>query len=250
MMRHVALLLLLLLGLGYSSNKSDESSLIGYRPVVVVSGSMEPAIMTNSISILEYCGMGDIGVGDIVMYYSPYSDINITHRVIDKGVDILGEEYLITKGDANELEDNIPVTSAMLRGKLVKTFNWAVPFMDYILYGEGEVSVYRLGKIVIALAFGFYVVYIAISIILVLFNHKKYIGKFRSGIEYQANISDLGLESGECWRKRLAKLILLSEVKDFNKSVSDLEKAVQLYEHISGETIRSSQEQSTQQKTS
>ena len=51
---------------GYATKPLDEDSMesrakkVGYRPVIVVTGSMVPAIEVNSISLMEYCTIDDL----------------------------------------------------------------------------------------------------------------------------------------------------------------------------------------------
>lgn len=125
-------------------NNNRSLNVLGYRPVLVVSGSMLPDIKINSFSIMQYCDIEDIEVGDVVMYYHPEMDINITHRCVRKITDDnTGEQFLITKGDANAREDGIAVTNEELIGKLVKTFNNTAPFVSLIMSDneDGEVII-------------------------------------------------------------------------------------------------------------
>ena len=67
------------------------------RPVIVVSGSMEPEITTGSMAFID----GDLkepDIGDIIAYRTGKN--TVTHRVIEEK----GEGY-ITKGDANYVAD-------------------------------------------------------------------------------------------------------------------------------------------------
>ena len=107
----------------YTAKSQDKTknviNIFGYRPVVVVSGSMEPDILTNSISIMRYCSMEDISVGDIIMYHHPSLDINITHRVVDIYENANGEIQYITQGDANNIEDSTPIIYENIEGKYI-----------------------------------------------------------------------------------------------------------------------------------
>lgn len=103
----------------------------GYRPVVVVSGSMEPAIKTNGISIVKRVSIQEINKGDIVMYISK-NNIPVMHRVV-AFTEINGKRALITKGDANEQEDFYPVTEDMLCGKNVMIINSVAPILSRLM---------------------------------------------------------------------------------------------------------------------
>ena len=98
-----------------------ETYFLGYKPIIVVTGSMEPAIMTNSVSIVKKCSIEDVYIGDIVMYKHD-NGMDITHRVIEF-TEVDGKQAVITKGDANEGRDILPVTEDELGGKIIWTDN-------------------------------------------------------------------------------------------------------------------------------
>jgi signal peptidase len=97
--------------------------LFGIRPFVVLSGSMEPVIHTGSLCYInEKVESTDIVTGDVIAFNA--GDATVVHRVI--GVDENG--HFITKGDANEVQDLAPVSSANFAGKQV----FAIPYMGYV----------------------------------------------------------------------------------------------------------------------
>lgn len=69
----------------------------GYRPVVIMSGSMEPEIQTGAIVITQKTK--DIKKGDI-MFFESEDGVSVIHRCIE----IKDGEY-ITKGDNNKIKD-------------------------------------------------------------------------------------------------------------------------------------------------
>ena len=81
----------------------------GYTVFQVVTGSMEPAIRINDIVIVKLTD--DVNQNDIITY--KLENNFITHRVVKKT-----DEEIITKGDANNTEDN-PITQDMIVGKVV-----------------------------------------------------------------------------------------------------------------------------------
>ncbi|MBR1393318.1 MAG: signal peptidase I [Ruminococcus sp.] len=86
----------------------------GIRPYVVVSPSMEPAIPVRSVCFVnERTPLEEVKVGEVISF--EMSDgMPATHRVVS----IDGGEYT-TKGDANQTEDNSPVTKDNYIGKTV-----------------------------------------------------------------------------------------------------------------------------------
>ena len=94
-------------------NKDEIPSVFGYKPFIVLSGSMEPTIMIGDIAIIKEIKADKLNVGDIIAFRSGNSVI--THRIIEKD----GEEF-ITKGDNNNTEDRYPVKSESIEGIYVR----------------------------------------------------------------------------------------------------------------------------------
>ena len=75
----------------------------GGRPLVVLSGSMEPALETGDVVVVKRIGPQDARVGDVVTYRNPDGD-RVTHRV--RSVRERGPRFeLVTKGDANNASE-------------------------------------------------------------------------------------------------------------------------------------------------
>ena len=108
----------------YNAQKTGEPYfMFGYRPVLVLTGSMEPYMMTNSLCITkEVQDLSEVEVGDVVTYHVNTSDgrtLRITHRV--QSIDENGE--IITKGDNNHVEDGYSLTMDNIESKVVMVFN-------------------------------------------------------------------------------------------------------------------------------
>ncbi len=74
------------------------------QPLVVVSGSMEPAIMTGDLVFATRTDPAEVVVGDVVTLPSSVTGKLVTHRVVS--IAQVGDHHEITmKGDANEFED-------------------------------------------------------------------------------------------------------------------------------------------------
>lgn len=91
------------------------------KPAVVISGSMEPAIKTGSL-ILVNQNDKDVSKGDIIAFKA--GDLEVAHRVAK----IVDGGY-ITKGDSNKTEDTGKVTDEMLEGTVILT----IPKAGYIV---------------------------------------------------------------------------------------------------------------------
>ena len=91
----------------------------GVGASVVLSGSMEPSLSVNDLVIVVASERAE--VGDVVVYQS--GDSLIIHRVVK-----LGDGYIITRGDANNADDDAIPLSAV-KGRLV----FAVPFVGLLV---------------------------------------------------------------------------------------------------------------------
>ncbi len=80
--------------------------IFGIKIFKVASGSMEPTLLVNNLILVKESSKYNIG--DIVTY--KYDDSYITHRIVS-----IDNEEIITKGDANNTEDN-PITKDQITG--------------------------------------------------------------------------------------------------------------------------------------
>ncbi|MEJ3404862.1 signal peptidase I [Rathayibacter sp. YIM 133350] len=75
------------------------------KPLVVISGSMEPGIMTGDLLIDTKAPASSVKAGDVVSLHSALTGALVTHRV--KAVADAGSTITL-KGDANAYEDPEP----------------------------------------------------------------------------------------------------------------------------------------------
>ena len=105
-MARAARILALYLVLGFAGGLLAAIALplaFGGRPLVVLSGSMEPTLDTGDIVVVRRIGPRDARAGDVVTYRNPDGDL-VTHRV--RGVRRRGPRFeLVTKGDANNASE-------------------------------------------------------------------------------------------------------------------------------------------------
>ena len=80
------------------------------KPVVVVSGSMEPEIPVGSLVFIDQRDQS-VDPGDVIAYQ--IGDTTIVHRVVDQNDD----GTYITKGDSNDTADPASVTKQQIVGK-------------------------------------------------------------------------------------------------------------------------------------
>lgn len=95
------------------TNPNQVPDFMGYKPFIVLSGSMEPEIMTGDMVLVKNTDAGNLQKGDVISYKS--GEAVITHRIIDvKAED--GEVCYVTQGDANDSPDQTMVRPADVEG--------------------------------------------------------------------------------------------------------------------------------------
>jgi signal peptidase len=118
----LALVLLLLAG--------TAPSVMGYESFVVYSGSMEPAIKTGDIAVVGPVKADQLKVGDVITFRTAANpDVVVTHRLVDLETDNGGHLQFQTKGDANDIVDQVQVDQGALLGRVV----YALPRLGYMV---------------------------------------------------------------------------------------------------------------------
>lgn len=77
-------------------------SFFGYKPFIVLSGSMRNVINDGDLVLSKECDTNSLKVGDIISFKE--EEIVVTHRITDI-VSENGEKHFITKGDNNDVQD-------------------------------------------------------------------------------------------------------------------------------------------------
>jgi len=105
-----------------NKDKAEGAFLFGYRPVLVLTGSMEPYMMTNGLALTkEVTDICELSVGDVVTYHVQGQEGNmlrITHRIID-----ISGNFIYTKGDNNSVSDCYALTIDNIEAKVVGVTN-------------------------------------------------------------------------------------------------------------------------------
>lgn len=78
---------------------------IGWRPVVLVSGSMSPWADAGDLVVAAPAAGEDVVVGDVLTVLWRGSSAPVTHRVVDIEQGEGGAVFAITQGDANDAPD-------------------------------------------------------------------------------------------------------------------------------------------------
>ena len=103
-----------------SIDPSRPPSIMGTTPMVVLSGSMsgdaEDHIEAGDLIFVGKADPEELKVGDVIAYMEEDSTSVVTHRTIEIKTAEDGTPFFITKGDANNVEDDTPVTVDRLIG--------------------------------------------------------------------------------------------------------------------------------------
>ena len=139
----IAMLLFLIV----MSTVSKKTDILGRRLYVIMSGSMEPTIMTKQAIITEE--VNDPQVGDVIAFGK--DDFITVHRIIKVYTE--GDKVLYqTKGDNNNAEDKEVVSKDIIKGKV-----------KYILPGVGETILFlQQHLILLVVAIGALIIIIVI----------------------------------------------------------------------------------------
>jgi signal peptidase I len=101
---------------------SDKApSIMGYSVFRVTTGSMEPAIPTNSLIVTHTTDPAELEPGDIITFYSRDPMLNgavNTHRIVSVTQED-GQYVFSTRGDANNVDDRYDTQKDDLIGQVV-----------------------------------------------------------------------------------------------------------------------------------
>ena len=125
-------------------------AIAGYKPFVVLSGSMEPQIKAGAIAYNNtHAKVEEVKVGDIIVFKADKA--YVTHRVIS----INEDNTFTTKGDANQNEDLAPVKFEKFKGKTAFT----IPYLGKML----KLVQTKTGIFILVTAVGLNIVYAIFS---------------------------------------------------------------------------------------
>lgn len=98
--------------------------LFGCKNMAVISGSMEPDIPVGSVVCVKETDPSELTEGDVITYAMSGSTM-VTHRIVSIDKE---NRQIITKGDANDVEDGTPVTFDNVVGKEI----FHIPLLGYL----------------------------------------------------------------------------------------------------------------------
>jgi signal peptidase len=122
----VAMAVLVFFSVGSKISSDGMPKFVNYKLMVVLSGSMSPVFEAGDAIIVKFVDIPLIKTGDIITFKDPADAKRIvTHRVIE----IQNKKNLAfkTKGDANSLQDNLPVPAGNVIGKM----KFSIPYFGH-----------------------------------------------------------------------------------------------------------------------
>ncbi len=123
--------------------KQDPPKLLGYSQLIVTSGSMEPAFSPGDVVIIHE--EESYNLGDIITFRIG-GDALVTHRIVGK----LSEGF-ITKGDANNVEDENLAPPYRIVGKVVTAVEGMGAFLNFLKSPLGLLVIIVIGFLLIEL---------------------------------------------------------------------------------------------------
>ena len=128
--------------------------LIGLKPFVVLSGSMEPTYHVGSLIYVKSVDYRQLQAGDPITYMIS-QDTVVTHRIIEVLVDEEDPDTIryFTQGDANDVPDGSSVHYKNIIGKPVFSIPYLGYVSNYIQNPPGKYLAISAGALLIFLVF-------------------------------------------------------------------------------------------------
>ncbi len=137
-------------------------ALVGGRPLTVLTQSMEPTLPPGTLVVVRPAEPAGIRVGDVLTYQlESGKPAVVSHRVIEKTFSTAGGVTFRTRGDNNDVADELPVQEVQVVG----TIWYSVPLLGWVnnaVNGEGRGAIV---PIAVAALFG-YAGWMAVSTVL------------------------------------------------------------------------------------
>ena len=98
-------------------NEDEVPSVGGVFPMIVLTDSMYPVIESGDLILCHTLEAEEVKVGDVITFYDPMGNGTsvVTHRVMEIS-EKDGRPQFVTKGDNNNVEDQVPVDAEDLIG--------------------------------------------------------------------------------------------------------------------------------------
>lgn len=144
-----AISLLVLIGLVLAGTVP---SLFGYESLVVYSGSMEPALGVGDLAVIAPARPDELKEGDVITYRPSHNpNLLVTHRLVGIGLDDQGRFLFQTKGDANNIVDQVAVRPQSVIGRVAYSIPKLGYLVDFAKRPEGRVALIAIPGLLLAM---------------------------------------------------------------------------------------------------
>ena len=99
-----------------------------YQFLTVLSGSMEPAIHTGDMIVVQQVDTTQLAVGDVIAFHDPEQGVTMTHRIVAVQKEADGSVRFVTRGDANDADDRLAVPTNRVLGRV----RLRLPLLGYV----------------------------------------------------------------------------------------------------------------------
>lgn len=112
----------------FTGRKGNEPpTILNHSIYIVRSNSMSPTFKTGTLLIIKRADSGTINVDDIITFRKKNDTLSTTHRVVEI-IDDNNIRQFVTRGDANNVDDPIPVSENDILGKVT----FFIPLLGYV----------------------------------------------------------------------------------------------------------------------
>ena len=142
----MAIVVFLVVTIFISRINGKTPTVMGYSFFRVSSESMLPALEVGDIILVKECEITDLEVKDIITYNGTSGSMKgkiITHRVVEAPFEKDGKMYVITCGDANDLNDP-RVGADQIIGKMERKLPLFTKLFNYFVTPLGLLTVILL----------------------------------------------------------------------------------------------------------
>ena len=111
--------------------------IMGIKPFIVLTGSMEPNIKTGDLVLVKEVNIEQLKEGDIIAFRHIEEDVVLIHRIVGRETE---EEIILrTKGDNNQTEDKLKVNCENIEGIYIMRFEKIGEIAMFMRSHEGVV---------------------------------------------------------------------------------------------------------------
>ncbi len=116
----------------YKANRYPDKvpDVFGYKPMIVLSGSMETYIYTGDLVFVKMVDTDTLKVNDIIAFRNETNTVT-THRIIEIVMEN-GERFFRTKGDNNNVEDANLVPMSAVEGVYVGKISGLGNYLTFV----------------------------------------------------------------------------------------------------------------------